>query len=249
MNLYDLRFKYRIVAGEDIEYTDLLQYAKLVAGEWQAQRDRTVEIVRQRGRIKRWKATLEPSGSVRLDELFSDGLPEDRLGYQSGRSKAMAALIDREIKRHRRKRSSTQRAEERERKERSTKFGRGVMRAVICLSTDPPKRFNSGTDAAAWLGVKTQSFFRSLRPRKNGERRKCCGMTFAYEDKLTQGERDGLRDIKEARPANGSGGTNGDPQHREAAAPRAREQREAGRELPNQQGAQQAVSVQQRQEV
>jgi hypothetical protein len=91
--------KYRVVAGESLGVRRHAVAAKLIAGEWQAERTRTVEIVRQQGRMKRWKATLEPDGAVRLDNCSTaTDCPTTGSATRAGKAKAMAALIDREIR-------------------------------------------------------------------------------------------------------------------------------------------------------
>jgi hypothetical protein len=182
--MFDLTRKYRIQSGEDIDYAKTLSDAKYIAGEWQLARERIVEIVRQHGRFKRWKATLEPSGDVRLDTLYSDGLPDLLDDYQARRAMALAKQIDKQERRRKRRLDTAARKREAEERAKSEKFGRGVKRAVVCLSTEPPRRFEQASDAARWLGVKHQSLFAALKPRKNGSRRKCCGMEFIYEDEM-----------------------------------------------------------------
>lgn len=174
--MFDFTRKYRIQSGEDTGYADTLSLARLIAGEWQLARDRIVEIVRQQGRPRRWKATLEPDGDVRIDMLYSDGLPESAIEYESRRLSSLAGHIDR-IERKRTARRQAQQQEEAQRLARSRKFGKGVKRAVVCLSADPPRRFEQVSDAARWLGVKHPSLISAI---KTG--RKCCGMRFAYED-------------------------------------------------------------------
>lgn len=183
--MFDLKRKYRIQSGEDIDYANTLSAAKLIAGEWQLSRERLVEIVRQQGHTHRWKATLEPNGDVRLDPLYSDGI-QDRSVENDARDRArlLAKYIDREERRRKRRQDRRAKRLEAERLAKSQKFGRGVKRAVVCLSTDPPRRFEEVTDAARWLGVKHQSLFAALKPRRSGARRKCCGMEFAYADEL-----------------------------------------------------------------
>lgn len=176
-SVFDLTRKYRIQSGEDIGYADTLSLARLMAGEWQLARDRIVEIVRQHGRPKRWKATLEPNGDVRIDPLYSDGLPENAVEYESRRLSALAGHIDRIERERAARRKARQQQQEAERLARSQKFGKGVKRAVVCLSTDPPRRFEQVSDAARWLGVKHPSLIGAI---KHG--RKCGGMRFAYED-------------------------------------------------------------------
>lgn len=176
-SVFDLKRKYRIQSGDGLDYADTLGAARLIAGEWQLERERIVEIVRQHGRPKRWKATLEPNGDVRIDPLYSDGLPESATEYDSRRLCALAGHIDRMERERARRRKERQQEQETDRLARSRKFGKGVKRAVICISTDPPRRFEQVSDAARWLGVRHPSVISAI---KTG--RKCGGMQFAYED-------------------------------------------------------------------
>lgn len=176
-SVFDITRKYRIQSGEDLDYADTLKFARLIAGEWQLERDRIVEIIRQHGRPKRWKATLEPNGDVRLDPLYSDGLPQDTIEYQSRRLSALAGHMDRIELDRVRCREERKRQQDAHRLAQSRKFGKGVKRAVVCLSTDPPRRFEQLSDAARWLGVKHPSLIAAI---KTG--RKCGGMHFTYAD-------------------------------------------------------------------
>jgi hypothetical protein len=178
---FDLAYKYRVVCGEDVAYTHKLSAAKLLAGELQAAEDRIVEIVKQLGRVRRWKATLEADGDVRMDELFDDGVAV--VGNVSAeRQRRLAALIEREEQRRVAKRNRRQQDEAAERARRSAAFGKGVKRPVLCLSCDPPKRFASVAEAAGWAGVRHPSMIRALKRPKPGQRRRtCCKLFFVYE--------------------------------------------------------------------
>jgi hypothetical protein len=196
--LPDLTQKYRVESGDDVQGASTLGEAKVIAAEWQLARldERVVFIIRQWGQPKRWKATLaEKAGEcdVRLDELFDDGIPSLNAG--EFRARALAAQIERQQRRRRRRQSDDERKAETEKVARSRKFGKGVVRPVVCLSTEPPRVFEGGgSEAADWLGVAHQSLFASLKAKKKGRgRRKCCRMVFAYLDELTKEEREKMR--------------------------------------------------------
>lgn len=64
--------KYIVESGEDRSDTHSLRIAKLIAGEWQLDRDRIVYIERRTLPRRRWRATLKPSGEVVLIDAHLD---------------------------------------------------------------------------------------------------------------------------------------------------------------------------------
>jgi DNA-directed RNA polymerase alpha subunit len=176
--MFDLHYKYRVVRGDQVEYGQNLAYCRLIGGEWFLSSDGPpVEVVRQQGVVCRWRLSVGLDGNVKLTEVATVG------NIDADKARRLAALIDREEQRRVAKLNAKQRAEAEERKRRSAMFGKGVKRAVLCLSVHPPKRFESVADAAEWAGVKHPSMIRALkRPPPGRRRRTCCGQWFVYED-------------------------------------------------------------------
>jgi hypothetical protein len=180
---FDLSRKYRVVceATEYLDYADSLSMAKLLAGELQIAGldEHTFLIVRQQGTPRRWKATLQPSGAVRLDELFNDGLPDSRADFKSRRRAAYVAHLDRIGRALRKRRSKKQRDADKLRKARSDKYCKGCRRGVVCLSTNPPRPFAQTVDAAEFAGVHYTTMLGAMRRAY-----RCNKLRFQYADKV-----------------------------------------------------------------
>lgn len=156
---FDVSRKYRIVSGEEIDYADTLGDAKYIAGEWQIERERVVEIVKQRGIPKRWAAHPvwhDNELTVDLQPLFADPCPEDA---GSRRLQALAKHIDRERRRRQKKKQRRLQIEGKKAASEAHRFSEGV----VCISTHPPKPFRSVVDAAAWAGVKQPTLARAIK--------------------------------------------------------------------------------------
>lgn len=154
--IFDVTKRYRVVCAQAdlMEYAKKLDAAKLIAGEWQVEHDRFVEIIQQQGKPRRWKATLEPGGDVRLDELFNDGAPEDA---GARRRANLAKLIDRESKRRTRAAGRKADKEAKKKKARAKKFCSGIRRGVVIVNLNPPRPFSSIAECAAWIGLAQRS--------------------------------------------------------------------------------------------
>jgi hypothetical protein len=178
--------KYRIESGENLDHADKLADAKYLAGVMILNTDASlsdaqVRVIRQLGKPARWSAHLDSEGAVTLRPLACDATDIDITAaiFESRRANALAGLIDREAAR----REKRDRDRDADRRRRSRKYGKGVARAVICVTTAPPRWFDSVQEAADWLGVKRQSLDHALnKPGEGGRQRKCMRMTFAYAD-------------------------------------------------------------------
>jgi hypothetical protein len=98
--------------------------------------------------------------------------------YERGRLAKLVRLLDREDKRRQQQRSRREQLEADARAERSERYGKGVKRAVVCVSMDPPRPFESVSACAAWLGVRHPSLLAALRTPG----RRCCKLEFRYAD-------------------------------------------------------------------
>lgn len=184
--------KFIIESGEDRGETRSLSRAKLIAGEWQLERERIVIITQTAPKRRRWKATLEPGGGVRLDVLFTDEFADDlpARARPKRRSKyALAYLPDvlfphnPDLERARRVFAYARQWEEIERRSSRAlddvptrqKTGGRKLRAVIEVATG--RTFASIVDAANDADISIQSMF--IRVRRPGS-----GWIYSDEEKM-----------------------------------------------------------------
>lgn len=158
------------------QFAEELQRAKEVARTLCRDPNAAVHIIEQRAPYRRWQASLLASGSLRVMQLHSDGLPTSRADYLAERSYAVERTRARVVgaRAQRRLALKARFNAELPKLRRST----SNIKAVVCTSMEPPLPFGSHAEAARHFGTSVQALNRATR--QSG--RQCCRQTFENAD-------------------------------------------------------------------